>query len=186
MRPATMGGREETVDHYIPKRRIPVTIWSGDRQGIAGFVFLDLDAASHQHQTILQRLNESAPFLPVGVGEEGRSHLFNKRRLTRVTAGRQVIQSDIFARGFLPWREEEADIVLMDGTQLSGKVWMPLQRETQRVSDYLNQIGDSFFVLLTGTGVHLVNAASVSEVALAESAGAPLAGLGAPDNAVVL
>lgn len=174
------------MDHYIPKRRIPVTIWSGDRQGIPGYVFLDLDAASHQHQTILQKLNESAPFLPVAVGEDGRSHLFNKRRLTRVTAGRQVIQSDIFSRGFLPWREEETEIVLMDGTQLSGKVWMPLQRETQRVSDYLNQIGDGFFVLLSSSGVHLVNAAAVSEVALSESAGAPLAGLGTPDPAAVL
>lgn len=167
------------MDHYIPKRRIPVTIWSGERQGMQAFVFLDLDAASHQHQTILQKLNESAPFLPVAVGEEGRSHLFNKARLTRVTAGRQVIQSDVFARGFLPWREEEAEIVLMDGTRLGGRVWMPMQRETQRVSDYMNQIGNGFFVLLTSTGVHLVNAASVSEVVLPESAGAPLAGLDA-------
>jgi hypothetical protein len=184
MRRVREAGREDIVDHYIPKRRIPVTIWSGDRQGIPGFVFLDLDAATHQHQTILQKLNESAPFLPVAVGEEGRSHLFNKRRLTRVTAGRQVIQSDIFSRGFLPWREEETEIVLNDGTQLQGRVWMPLQRETQRVSDYMNQIGDGFFVLLTGTGVHLVNAASVSEVILAESAGAPLGTLDTDGAAV--
>ncbi len=173
------------MDHYIPKRRIPVTIWSGDRQGVQGFVFLDLDAESGQHQTILQKLNESAPFLPVAVGEEGRSHLFNKSRVTRVTPGRQVLQSDIFSRGFLPWREEEAEIVLMDGTQLGGRVWMPLHRETQRVSDYMNQLGTGFFVLLTGAGVHLVDAAAVSEVILPESAGAPLAGLGAGDTAPV-
>lgn len=173
------------MDHYIPKRRIPVTIWSGDRQGVQGFVFLDLDAASHQHQTILQKLNESAPFLPAAVGEDGVSHLFNKARVTRVTAGRQVLQSDVFSRGFLPWREEEADIVLMDGTQLDGRVWMPLQRETQRVSDYLNQIGDGFFVLLTATAVHLIHASAVSEVVLRESSGAPLNGLGAADTAPV-
>lgn len=173
------------MDHYIPKRRIPVTIWSGDRQGVPGFVFLDLDAASHQHQTIMQKLNESAPFLPVAVGDDGVSHLFNKARVTRVTAGRQVLQSDVFSRGFLPWREEEADIVLMDGTQLDGRVWMPLQRETQRVSDYLNQIGDGFFVLLTATAVHLIHASAVSEVILRESTGAPLNGLGAADTAPV-
>lgn len=173
------------MDHYIPKRRIPVTIWSGDRQGVQGYVFLDLDAKSGQHQTILQKLNESAPFLAAAVGEDGVSHLFNKACVTRVTAGRQVLQSDVFSRGFLPWREEETDIVLMDGTQLDGRVWMPLQRETQRVSDYLNQIGDGFFVLLTATAVHLVHASSVSEVILRESAGAPLNGLGATDTAPV-
>lgn len=169
------------MDHYIPKRRIPVTIWSGDRQGVQGFVFLDLDAASAQHQTILQKMNESAPFLPVAVGEDGVSHLFNKSRVTRVTAGRQVLQSDVFSRGFLPWREEEADVVLMDGTQLEGRVWMPLQRETQRVSDFLNQIGNGFFVMLTATAVHLVNASAVSEVVLRESIGAPLNGHGIAD-----
>jgi hypothetical protein len=165
------------VDHYVPKRRIPVTIWSGDRKGVQGFVFLDLDAAAGQHQTILQKLNESAAFLPAAVGEDGVSHLFNKARVTRVTAGRQVLQSDVFSRGFQPWREEEADVILMDGTQLDGRVWMPLQRETQRVSDYLNQIGTGFFVLLTATAVHLVNASAVSEVVLRESEGAPLQNL---------
>jgi hypothetical protein len=179
-------GREVDVDHYIPKRRIPVTIWSGDRQGVQGFVFLDLDAASHQHQTILQRLNESAPFLPASVGDDGRSHLFNKARITRVTAGAQVIQSDIFSRGFLPWREEEADVILMDGTQLSGRVWMPMQRDSQRVSDYLNHIGSGFFVLLSGTGVHLINAASVGQVILAESSGATLTGMNEPDGVTIV
>jgi hypothetical protein len=172
------------VDHYIPKRRIPVTLWSGDHQGVHGFVFLDIDASSHEHQTILQKLNETNAFLAVAVGDEGRSHLFNKAQLTRVTAGRQVIQSDVFARGFQPWREEEVEVVLLDGTHLAGRVWMPLQRESQRLSDYLNQLGSNYFVLLTATGTHLVRAASVAEVILPESAGAPLGAMEDVDDAV--
>ena len=174
------------MDHYIPKRRIPVTLWSGDRQGVQGFVFLDIDASSHEHQTILQKLNEMNAFLAVAVGDEGRSHLFNKTQLTRVTAGRQVIQSDVFARGFQPWREEEVEVVMLDGTHLEGRVWMPLQRESQRLSDYLNQLGSNFFVLLTSTGTHLVRAASVAEVILPESAGAPLAAMEDLDGAAVV
>src|SRR5512136_1123590 len=115
------------MDHYIPKRRVPVTLWSRDLQGVAGSIFLDLDATGARHQTILEKLNESTPFLPAAVGEEGLIHLFNKARLVRVTPGRQVLHSDVFARGFLPWREEEAEIVLVDGFTLQGKVWMPLQ-----------------------------------------------------------
>ncbi len=162
------------MDHYIPKRRIPVTLWFADGQSVQGQVFLDLDAARGRHQTVHEKVNESARFLPVAVGQEGRIHLINKSRLLRVTAGRQVIQSDVFARGFDPWREEPAELVMADGTTLEGRVWTPLQRATQRLSDFMNMQGPAFFVLLTGTGVHLVNTAAVIEVRLIESAGAPL------------
>ncbi len=162
------------MDHYIPKRRIPITLWSDHLAGVQGVVFLDLDAAGNRHQTVLEKLNESPAFLPVAVGNEGRIHLFNKRRLARVTTARQVIQSDVFARGFLPWREEEATVRLNDGTTLTGRIWMPLQRETQRISDFLNQHGWDFFPLITPIAVHLLHTAAVVDVELAESAGAPL------------
>jgi hypothetical protein len=162
------------MDHYIPKRRVPVTLWSSDLQGVPGHIFLDLDGSGSRHQTILERMNESGRFLPMAVGEDGRICLFNRRRITRVTPARHVIQSDIFARGFEPWREERAEVVLDDGNQLSGRVWMPLERETQRLSDFMNQQGGGFFVLITLAGIHLVNGAAVVSMELAESAGAPL------------
>ena len=164
------------MDHYIPKRRVPVTLWSNAVQAVQGQLFLDLDATRKRHPTILDRLNESAAFLPLAVGEEGRICLFSKAALVRVTVGRQVIQSDVYARGFQPWREEEAEVQLNDGTSLTGKVWMPLERDTQRISDFMNQRGAGFFVLTTHTGLHLVNAAAVTRINLSESAGAPLAG----------
>ena len=162
------------MDHYIPKRRIPVTVWADHLQGVAGQVFLDLDPAGRSHQTILERLNQSSPFLPIGMGDEGRIHLVHRGRIQRITPARQVLQGDVFARGFQPWREERADLVLIDGTHLQGRVWMPLERETERLSDFLNRLGSDFFVLLTSTGVHLLNTQAVVEVELAESAGAPL------------
>lgn len=162
------------MDHYIPKRRIPVTLWSTDLHGVRGQLFLDLDPRQQRHQTILEKLNETTPFVPVGVGDEGRIHLYNKQRIARLTVGRQVQSSDIFHRGFEPWREEETEVLMADGTTLSGKVWMPLRRESQRLSDFFNQLGSSFFVLLSATGTHLINASAVVEVQLAESAGAPL------------
>jgi hypothetical protein len=163
------------MDHYIPKRRIPVTLWSSQLAGLQGWVFLDLDAAGNRHQTVLGKLNESSSFLPVAVGEEGLIQLVNKRRLSRLTTGRQVIQSDVFARGFQPWREEEAEIALDDGTVLAGRVWMPLERESQRLSDFMNQGGGEFFALVTPVGVHLVHSTAVVTIKLSESAGAPLA-----------
>ena len=169
------------MDHYIPKRRIPVTLWSAELHGVAGQIFLDLDCSGSRHQTILEKLNESAPFLPVAMGDEGRIHLFNRQRLSRVTPGRQVLQSDVFARGFEPWREERADVVLTDGAHLSGRIWMPLERESQRISDFMNQRGGEFFALIRPLAVHLVNTGAVVCVKLAESAGAPLA-MAEPDE----
>ena len=55
------------MDHYIPKRRVPVTLWSSEGQGTPAHVFLDLDA-NGRHPTLLEKLNESSPFLPVAVG----------------------------------------------------------------------------------------------------------------------
>lgn len=49
----------EPMDHYIPKRRIPVTLWSDHLSGVAGTVFLDLDPSGSRHQTILERLDQS-------------------------------------------------------------------------------------------------------------------------------
>ncbi len=169
------------MDHYIPKRRVPVTLWSNAVLAVQGQLFLDLDALSKRHQTVLEKLNESGSFLPMAVGEDGRTCLFNKAMLVRVTVGRHVIQSDVYARGFQPWREEEAEVLFGDGTSLTGRVWMPLTRASQRLSDFMSQQGAGFFVLTTHTGLHVVNAAAVVQVTLSESAGAPLTG-GSPDQ----
>jgi hypothetical protein len=164
------------MDHYIPKRRIPVTLWSSDLPGLAGSIFLDLDADGNQHQTVLEKLNESSRFLPVAIGPEGRIHLVNKSRVARIATGRGVVPGDILARGFRPWREEHVHVLLADGVTLAGRLWMPLERETQRVSDFMNQRGSGFFALITAVAVHLVNAAAVVNIQVSEAAGAPLSG----------
>jgi hypothetical protein len=96
----------------------------------------------------------------------------------RVTPGRLVLQTDVFTRGFQPWREEETEVVLADGLTLQGKVWMPLQRESQRLSDFMNQQVGGFFVVLTSVGPHLVHPSGVVGLRLAESAGASVTNLG--------
>lgn len=161
------------MDHYIPKRRIPVRLWSADLQGVDGDVFLDLDPAGSRHQTVLSKLNESARFLPVAMDPQGRIHLFNKSRLARVTAAPEVLASDLYTRGFQPSREENAQVWFNDGTSVTGRIWMPLERPTQRVSDYMNSRSWEFFVLLAGGGVQLMNATLVARMQLTESAEAP-------------
>jgi hypothetical protein len=85
-----------------------------------------------------------------------------------------VVQSDVFDRGFKPWREEPAELLLSDGTMLAGRIWMPLERETQRISDFMNGRG-AYVALLTPVAVHLVNAAAIASMQVSEAVGAPLA-----------
>src|SRR5258705_2489623 len=161
------------MDHHVPKRRVPVTLWSTGLDAVAAQLFLDLDPVTRCHQTILGKLDESLQFLPAAVGERGRIHLFNKRGILRVTPGKSVVLADVFSRGFRPAREEEAELTLVDGTELAGRVWMPLERETQRLSDYVNQTS-GFLVVLTPVGPHLVHPCGVAEMRLGEHAEAPL------------
>src|SRR5439155_6555489 len=97
--------RARTMDHFIPKRRVPVTLWSAGMDAVSAQLFLDLDPASRNHQTLLEKLDESTPFLPAVVGGEGRIHLFHKQRLLRVSPGKSVLLADVFSRGIQPWRE---------------------------------------------------------------------------------
>ena len=61
----------------------------------------------------------------------------------------------------------------MDGVTLAGRVWMPVARESQRLSDYMNEV-HGFVVLLAGSGAHLLNPAAIAGMLLSESAGVPL------------
>ena len=168
------------MDHYIPKRRIAVTYWSADHARAAdGQIFLDLDPSGSRHQTILAKLNSPSRFLTVASGSDGRIELVNRVRLLRLVPGPSVLQSDVFTRGFMPSREEDAEVWLTDGSSVSGRVWMPLDRPSQRVSDFMNQRGQEFFVLLRGREVQLVNAVAVARMVVQESAGAPLTTLDA-------
>jgi hypothetical protein len=163
------------MDHYIPKRRVPVTYWTTDLGGAEGDVFLDLDPSGNRHQTLLSRLNSPTRFLPVACGPDGRIDLVSRIRVVRLVPGPDVLQSDVFTRGFTPSREEDAELWLTDGSSVSGRVWMPLERPSQRLSDFLNLRGRDFFVLLVAGGIQILNTAAVARIALVERAGPPIA-----------
>ena len=156
------------MDHYIPKRRIAVSLWLAGSCELEASLYLDLDPSGTRHQTILTKLNENSRFLPVATGEEGRTQLVLKSRLVRVTAGPQVLSADVYTRGFQPWREESAEVWLEGGERIEGRVWTPLERPLQRLSDFMNHLGRGFFVMLTPAGVRLINSEGVQRMALAE------------------
>src|SRR5689334_19646530 len=76
--PAFVMDRGVAMDHYIPKRRIPVTLWVRGRDAVAAHLFLDIQGERRGTVTLLSKLNESAPFLVTAVGPEGRIHLVHK------------------------------------------------------------------------------------------------------------
>jgi hypothetical protein len=111
-------GLEETgtwITTY-PNGAFPIRFWSADHGAAEGQIFLDLDPSGSRHQTILTQLNSPSRFLPVATGTDGRIELINRTRLLRLVPGPDVLQSDVFTRGFAPSREEEAEVWLTDGS----------------------------------------------------------------------
>lgn len=152
------------MDHHIPKRRVPVTYWCSERGEAHGQIFLDLDPTGGRHRTVLAWLNSPSRFIPVVTGPDGRIELVDRSRWRRLVPGPEVSQSDVFAYGVSPWREEDAEVWLTDGSSMVGRIRMPLERPTQRLSDFLNRLGSDWFVLRQGPVTHLVNGAAVTRV----------------------
>ena len=153
------------MDHHIPKRRVPITFWCADRGEAHGQIFLDLDPTGGRHRTVLAWLNSPSRFIPVAMDPDGRIELVLRSRWLRLVPGPDVAQSDVFAHGMAPWREEDAEVWLTDGSSMVGRVRMPLERPTQRLSDFLNRLGSDWFVLRQGPVTQLVNGAAVVRVA---------------------
>jgi hypothetical protein len=152
------------MDHHIPKRRVPVTYWCSERGEAHGQIFLDLDPTGGRHRTVLAWLNSPSRFIPVVTGPDGRIELVDRSRWRRLVPGPEVSQGDVFAHGVSPWREEDAEVWLTDGSSMVGRVRMPLERPTQRLSDFLNRLGSDWFVLRQGPVTQLVNGAAVTRV----------------------
>lgn len=161
------------MDHRIPKRRVPVSFWCTDRGAAEGRILLDLDPTGRRHPTILSRLNSPSRFIPVETGPDGRVELCNRSRWLRLVPGPDVPADDVFAPGRGPSREEETDVWLTDGSRLSGRIWMPLERPTQRLSDFVNQRPDAFIVLRRDREVQLLNVAAVARMGWAGGGDAP-------------
>jgi hypothetical protein len=150
--------------YYVPKRRVPVVVWMDSRRMWRGHFFLDQRTGAQRTQTLLEKLNESHPFIPLAVGEGDTIELIQKPFVFRVTPGAGAENSEVFPRDARLTRQEAIELVFRDGSTLMGTLWMALSHESQRVSDFLNDQATRFFPLIAGTTVHLVNGASVMRV----------------------
>jgi hypothetical protein len=162
--------------YYVPKRRVPVVVWMDSRRMWRGHLFLDQRAGGEHCQTVLEKLNENVPFIPLAVAEGDAIELIHKPFVLRITPGASAERTELFQRDVRLSRQEAVEVVFRDGSTLMGTIWMALSHESQRVSDFLNDQAGRFFPLLAGTTTHLVNAASVMRVrVLQPSPAVPLA-----------
>ncbi len=156
--------------YYVPKRRVPVVVWLDGRRMWRGHLFLDQRSGSQRTQTLLEKLNESQPFIPLAVAEGDAIELIHKPFVLRVTPGAGAEHGEVFSRDARLMRQEGVELAFRDGSTLVGTIWMSLSHESQRVSDYLNDQAGRFFPLLAGSTVHLINAAAVLRVRVLQPA----------------
>lgn len=150
--------------YYVPKRRVPVVVWMDSRRMWRGHLFLDQRGGGQHCQTLVEKLNENLPFIPLAVGEGDTIELIHKPFVFRVTPGAGAERTEMFPRDARLSRQEGVEVVFRDGSTLMGTLWMALTHESQRVSDFLNDQVDRFFPLIAGAAVHLINASSVMRV----------------------
>lgn len=154
----------------VPKCRVPVKLCGADGSVTRGSLFVDPATPRHAgQQTILERLNGPESFLVLEVGEGGQIEIFQKRHLLRVTPGADTPMDQVFVPEGLVTRQEDANLTLVNGSTMHGRIWMGLPHDRSRLSDFLNT-GEEFFPLLIPGGIHLVRTdAVVKAVPLAPS-----------------
>lgn len=148
------------MDHVIPKRKVAVLVRLRNGETVAGHVFLDyIDPIHRGDQTLLDKLNDDFPWLPVS-GDANDVEILNRRHVVLVQPGTGV-EPDLVrprmreqAGGHV--RNERVTLRLDSGLTLEGRLPMELPEEFARVSDFLN-FPEDFFALEADSGPVLVS-----------------------------
>jgi hypothetical protein len=149
-------------DLRVPKHRTPadVLLPGGETHHLA--LFLAEAAPDHDGpERPLDLLNGGIDFIPALDVRSGRMTFLNRAALSAVRVAREVEPDD---SPTIP-TEHEVEVLLGDGTRLTGFVSYLRPAEHARLVDFLNE-PPPFFRLLEPGSVTLVNKRHVARVAL--------------------
>lgn len=141
------------MNHVVPKREVPIRIRLTSGETRTGSVFLDfIDVIHRGAQTLLDKLNADAEWLPIRTGP--RVEIFNRARIVLVEPGEGMDQALVRRDTSSVVRRESVSVKLPD-LALEGLIAMDLPDEFSRASDFLN-FPERFFALETIEGPVLV------------------------------
>lgn len=154
-----------TREYRIPTRRIRAELLLTGRDQIPAELYLGEQSEREMGpERPLDLLNGKKTFFPVRLPEDGTVLIRRTSVLLASLAAEEVLDGDPRADELLSEarmqgtdaREVELEVLLEEGTRISGSVAYVLPRGEQRLQDFLNNSA-TFFRVWDGERVHLVN-----------------------------
>jgi hypothetical protein len=161
--PASVGQPGPAVDFAVPVQSATFNFWTVDGASIEGTLSLHLNAANHPGaETVLDRLNDPNPFLPLRVPGDPPVVFLNKIRILRVDVSHEEVT---------PVDPERADdtniqpikVKLINGEQLHGTVRIDGPSGRRRLSDFLNT-PLAFLPLVGPKSLHLLHKRFIARI----------------------
>ncbi|MBI3077855.1 MAG: hypothetical protein HYY85_12870 [Deltaproteobacteria bacterium] len=160
-------------DLTLPTR--PVTVRACSQHGLAIEGTLLLRGAPGQHvgkESLLERLNDEEPFLPL-LTEPGPCCVLLAKAHLLFLAVAGWPDEEPPAEWLARARTERVELTLVEGPPMQGTLMIPLIPRGSRIQDYLVSVGAGFFPLQGEQELYLINAAALVAVT-------PLSGRGHP------
>jgi CheY-like chemotaxis protein len=130
---------EALPDLAIPVRPVSLTLWTVDGATLHGQVFLRLNAEAHVGpETVQDRLNDPDLFLTLSVSGDNPLVFLNKIQVIRVEVAEEDERLPDTPDSLVGVCIEPIRVLLINGEQLSGTVWIEGPTGKRRLSDFLN------------------------------------------------
>jgi len=147
------------TDFLLPRTVIPARLMLTQGQPRGGTIYLAARVPQHDGaETPLEMLNRAESFFPFLPAEDGAIMLVAKGQTIDLTVDRgPIADPDRLSAA----KELQLELVLVNGSILTGRAAVELPEHHSRPLDYLNATAEPFFALTTDESTHYVNRAHV-------------------------
>ena len=143
----------------LPHVPVPARITLSQGRPQAGTVFLSARVPQHDGpETTLEMLNRPDPFFPFRPADEGPTLLVAKAQMVDLMVAHSPITDP---DRLSATRELRLELVLSNGTTITGRAQVELPEQHSRTLDYLNAGAVPFFALSDQDSTYYVNRAHV-------------------------
>lgn len=145
----------------IPRAAIPAVLLQTGGGKRTGEIYVMEGVPQHAGpETPLDMLNRPEGFFPFRPTDDGHTVLLvSKARTVALTVPRATTSED--PDRISAARTGRLELMLADGSRLSGSATIEMPQHHSRLLDYLNASAEPFFAITTADEVHLVNRAHV-------------------------
>ena len=154
-----------TAHHLkIDKSLQPVTLWVHPEGRVTGSIFVKPESANNAAEEPADVLNQSPHFIVLKKHEPEEIRFYNRAAIVRAEYPQSSADSSVKSHTY------PCQLMMMDGSLISGVIQESLPSEFSRLYDYLNQREEHFIKLHSHDELtYLVNKSYVTQVISTEN-----------------